>query len=212
MSQLTLSTLVTAQHPNELFKFMHVRNPITPPELQEQALFFTYNWSWASDNTNRFLHTLQTMRNNWASWADLVAAANTFKNSGNPLYISSEWSLSVLPNAKFLTAVARFMDKNTNAEHLSAAFAAALPNLLPGQITSYLADPQTHQAELQLWDSVAISAVLNDPDDSHWLAPGQLEVLNAQRKAVNVRQPLFAQLPDGIAFVVPVIQAESPVT
>ena len=165
MTQFTLSTLVTAQHPNELFKFMHVRNPITPPELQEQALFFTYNWSWASDNPSRFLHTLQTMRNNWVPWSDLVIAAEAFKNnSSTPLYIGSEWALSQVQNAKFLTGVVRYVDKNLNKEGLKSAFVAALPNLLPAPLADFLADPQTHQAELQLWDSIAIYAILNDPD------------------------------------------------
>jgi hypothetical protein len=79
MKTFDIQTLTTSAHPNELFRFVHFRNPILPIEAQEQALFFTYQWAWAVDNTDQFLHTLQAIRNNWGSWADLLAATSTYK-------------------------------------------------------------------------------------------------------------------------------------
>ncbi|MEY4926089.1 MAG: hypothetical protein RI894_525 [Bacteroidota bacterium] len=160
MQTISLETLVTSAHPNELFRFVNLRNPIAAQVAQEKALFFSYRWDWATDNPDRFLHTLQNIRANGQPWTDLQAAATDF--AATPNYISGLWQLD--SNVNKLRNICRFLDKNRDRTSFASDFSTQLSDLLQGQtVADFLADGSTHESEFLLWDNVLVALILNNP-------------------------------------------------
>jgi hypothetical protein len=128
MQTISLETLVTSAHPNELFRFVNLRNPIAAQVAQEKALFFSYRWDWATDNPDRFLHTLQNIRANGQPWTDLQAAATDF--AATPNYISGLWQLD--SNVNKLRNICRFLDKKPRPDEFCKRFFYAIIGLASG--------------------------------------------------------------------------------